>query len=187
MPTLQNAREYRFYDKSSWGEGEWQNEVDKMQWDDPLTNLPCLAVRNSLGAWCGYVGVSEDHPWHGVGKDVCILGCGQEDYCSHKPRLLLRAHGGVNYAAACDGNEEYGVCHVPEPGQPEAVWWFGFDCARGRDYCPGMDSFVGRPLVRGVLRDELGTYRNLAYVQDQCAGLASQLEGLGRGGLRDNA
>src|SRR5690606_3996986 len=38
----------------------------KIQWVDEATGLDCLMVRNSGGAWCGYVGVSEGHPLYGV-------------------------------------------------------------------------------------------------------------------------
>jgi hypothetical protein len=34
-------------DKSSWGNGPWQTEPDKAQWQDEETGLPCLAVRNA--------------------------------------------------------------------------------------------------------------------------------------------
>ncbi len=56
--------EYKFVNKSTWGDGPWQNEPDKVQWTDQDTRLPCLAVRNGrIGNWCGYVGVSNDHPF----------------------------------------------------------------------------------------------------------------------------
>lgn len=41
-----------------WGPGPWDGEPDKMQWTDPATGLDCLIVRNTLGALCGYVGVT---------------------------------------------------------------------------------------------------------------------------------
>lgn len=54
--------------KADWGPGPWVDEPDKAQWTDEATGLPCLAVRSrgSTGAWCGYVGVHADHPFHGV-------------------------------------------------------------------------------------------------------------------------
>ena len=58
--------EYRTIDKSTWGEGEWQNEPDKKQWQDEETNYPCLIVRSPVsGSLCGYVGVSEGHALFG--------------------------------------------------------------------------------------------------------------------------
>ncbi len=37
--------EYRTVDKTGWGEGPWQSEPDKRQWQDEATGLPCLIVR----------------------------------------------------------------------------------------------------------------------------------------------
>ena len=72
--------EYRTMDKSVWGPGPWQNEPDKRQWQDEATGLPCLIVRNSMGALCGYVGVSEGHakidgqPRAIVGRPIAVEG-----------------------------------------------------------------------------------------------------------------
>lgn len=32
--------EYRTKDKSTWGDGPWQQEPDKKQWQDAATGLP---------------------------------------------------------------------------------------------------------------------------------------------------
>jgi hypothetical protein len=57
------TREYRFIDKSEWDRGPWDNEPDKVQWQDAATGLPCIARRSeAMGSWCGYVGVAEGHP-----------------------------------------------------------------------------------------------------------------------------
>ena len=45
--------EYRTIDKSQWGEGPWQDEPDKIQWQDEETGLPCLIVRGHMGFLCG--------------------------------------------------------------------------------------------------------------------------------------
>lgn len=58
--------QYTTIDKSTWPRGPWDDEPDKVQWEDAATELPCLIVRNGLGALCGYVGVPEGHPWHGI-------------------------------------------------------------------------------------------------------------------------
>lgn len=67
-------------------------------------------------------------------------------------------HGGLTYAEKCHGQ----VCHKPAPGEPEDAWWLGFDCAHGWDLSPG--------LYRSAL------YRDLPYVQAECAALARQLK-----------
>jgi len=75
-----------------------------------------LAVRNSEGFWCGYVGVPPGHPWHGQGYD---------DVDAH-------AHGGLTYGGLCNGV----ICHVPREGEPAEVFWLGFDCAHAGDASP---------------------------------------------------
>jgi len=53
-------------DKRSWGEGEWLNEPDKIQFASP-EGYRCLALRNyTTGSWCGYVEVSRRHPSYGL-------------------------------------------------------------------------------------------------------------------------
>lgn len=67
---MDEARVYTFndLDKSSWGDGPWQTEPDKL-WVDDATDLDCMIVRNRVGSLCGYVGVPREHPWHGQGYD----------------------------------------------------------------------------------------------------------------------
>ena len=42
-------------DKSLWGDGPWQNEVDRLEWIDSATKLPCVIRRSEHGTLCGYV------------------------------------------------------------------------------------------------------------------------------------
>lgn len=145
--------EYRTIDKSSWAKGPWQDEPDKVQWQDPTTGLACLIVRGPIGALCGYVGVPPGHEAFG------------RDYDS----LDLSAHGGLTFAHGCsNGPEATSICHLPEEGEPDGVWWLGFDCAHGGDLAPS-------PTYTVFLGD---TYRDLAYVKAQVAGLAHQLKSL---------
>ena len=133
--------------------GPWDDEPDKVQWPDEATGLACLAKRGPLGAWCGYVGVDETHPWFGLDYDD----------------VEADPHGGLTYAALCDGDEEQGICHVPGEGEPDPLWWFGFDCAHGFDVVPGMLEFDRN------LGEHLGVpvaYRDLGYVKAEVAHLA---------------
>jgi hypothetical protein len=44
-----NTIEYRnVVDKSTWGEGPWNNEPDKAQWQDEATKLPCGAPQSGV-------------------------------------------------------------------------------------------------------------------------------------------
>jgi hypothetical protein len=145
--------EYTFIDKSSWPSGQWNNEPDKVQWQDQETGLPCLARRARNGIWCGYVGVAEGHPWFQQSYD---------DHCD------LEVHGGLTFSDFCVAdNKEHGICHIPDEGEPDHIWWFGFDCAHLGDLTPAT---LGRFPPIG---DE--TYKTLDYVRGECANLARQL------------
>jgi hypothetical protein len=172
--SLPNERRYfGVRDRAGWTAGPWDAEPDKIQWDDPATGLPCLIVRNRLGALCGYAGVLPGHPLHGLDEDRCPVACG-EQYCDHRPHARLAAHGGINFASACQqGAEESVVCHVPAPGQPADAWWFGFDTAHACDRVPGMS------YLAGSISEQTDVYRDLVYVQVQVTALAAQLAAIG--------
>ena len=148
-------------EKASWGPGPWNDEPDKEQFADEATGLPCLIKRNRGGALCGYVGVPEGHPWHG------------KDYDDIEP--CPDVHGGLTYADSCqEGPEGETICHVAAPGEPEPLWWLGFDCAHAFDLSPALDSLLDRR-ARGWSYGDLGeTYRSVAYVKAECASLARQ-------------
>ena len=142
-----DVTEYRTVDKSTWTRGPWDHEPDKAQWTDDATRLPCLIVRGPHGALCGYVGVSPDHPWFGKGYDD----------------EAADVHGGLTFSGSCQegGDPSRGICHIPAEGQPDNVWWLGFDCAHYRDLIP-------------LYRSNGGTYRDRAYVENECRNLACQ-------------
>ena len=143
-------------DKSTWGSGPWQSEPDKVQWTDPETALPCLAIRGPAGSWCGYVGVSNNHPAF------------EKDYDD----VDVHVHGGLTYADHCQTGqpESHAICHVPEPGQPDNVWWLGFDCAHAFDLMPAFTAML--PTIGKLPQAE---YRTLDYVRGEVASLARQL------------
>lgn len=144
-------------------EGEWHTEPDKVQWVDQETDLDCLAVRSRTGAWCGYVGVTKDHPY---------FSKPYQEIDDH-----IDVHGGLTFSNSCDEEapEGYGVCHIPEPGRPGDVWWFGFDTNHCFDLAPRMWRLAA-PEYRHLEYPEHDTYRTLRYVQGQVAGLAQQLK-----------
>lgn len=177
--------EYRFVDKTGWGEGPWNDEPDKLQWPDKATELPCLIVRNHGGALCGYVGIDKDHPLSGAEYE-------EPD---------VEVHGGLTYADYCvEDNKEHGICHVAAPGEPEPLYWLGFDCGHAFDLHPVMemrhrdlaaeaqkriddgtseDVSGDRELVRIFSKDYGETYKDIDYVKEECANLARQLAALG--------
>src|SRR5262245_4058846 len=113
-----------------------------------------------LGNWCGYVGVSEDHPWFGkeYGDEQVDISC----------------HGGLTYSDFCQpSDKEHGICHLVEPGEPDKVWWFGFDCYHSLDFSPGLDATIREIGDKSWQGD---VYRDLAYVQRECTEIARQLK-----------
>jgi hypothetical protein len=161
-------------EKASWGPGPWNGEPDKEQWQDEAAGFACLIKRNRMGALCGYVGVPEGHPWHGSGYSP---GYSTEGELSPALRLLdeVEIHGGLTYADSCqEGPEDKTICHVPAPGEPEPLWWFGFDCAHAGDVSPGLrEVYAEAGIVRSA--SPFGeTYRDVAYVKAECASLAQQ-------------
>jgi hypothetical protein len=169
--------EYRFVDKSTWGEGQWQDEPDKKQWADTATGLPCLIVRGPSGALCGYVGIAEGHPWHGVSYSH-YSDCDGASSSSYEasPEAIINVHGGLTFSDFCaDGEPVHGICHRPDAGETDHVWWFGFDCAHYLDETPRINARL-RSLGDGdLLAGSRDVYRDIAYVQSECADLARQL------------
>ena len=88
----------------------------------------CRLRRNpSLGTWCGYVVIPDDHPWCGLSLD---------DLSD------VRVHGGITYS----GDDQY-----------KGEWVVGFDCGHAFDLVPklmtgelGNDPPLG---PQGVYRD----------------------------------
>jgi hypothetical protein len=136
--------------KLECGDGPWQKEPSRVEWKH--AGLPCIAHRGGGGAWCGYVAVPPGHKYHG--KD-----CGEIDDA-------IDVHGGLTFAAKCHGH----ICHVPEPGEPDDVWWFGFDCAHAYDMRPESKMFE---TPRWSQLEE--HYWTLEEVQEETNRLAEQL------------
>ncbi len=133
-----------------FGEGPWLNEPDRIEWR--FEGIPCLLTRHpSLGHLCGYIGMTEDHPWFGM------------NYNDLEEKYDVRVHGGVTYSEPCMGH----ICHVPREGESDHVFWQGFDCGHCDDLSPGS-----RKMLRG-LRPELDqfmeheVYRDVDYVKAQ--------------------
>jgi thiol-disulfide isomerase/thioredoxin len=146
------------YDRSTWGSGPWDNEPDKMQYWDSKYNFPVVIKRNAMGSLCGYVGVSPGHPWYGQRYDkVDVHG----EYVS--------VHGGLTHADGCDHGEwAKSICHTVPEGQPDDVFWLGFDCGHCDDISP---KYVD---LNRELRGFGAVYRDWTYVTQECKNLAAQ-------------
>jgi len=71
-------------------------------------------------------------------------------------------HGGLTYSGECAGK----ICHVAKEGEPEHVWWLGFDCAHYGDLSPGFTDGLGRD----------GVYRDMEFVTREVEQLAEQFQ-----------
>ena len=155
-------------DRSKWSKGPWDDEPqDKRQWQDPETGLPCLIKRNDFGAWCGYVGVADGHPLFGM------------DYDKAEGEFAIDVHGGLTFADFCDPRGDAPgadpakyICHIAGPGEPEHVWWLGFDTAHAWDITPNATRYYPGNTYPG------NTYRDIVYVTSQVTSLARQLKSL---------
>lgn len=139
-------------DRTGWSAGPWDSEPDRLEWR--AHGMPCLIARNELGALCGYVAVPPGHPLHGA--DLLALDG-------------LRVHGGVTYVGPCARM----ICHVAETGEPDDVWWVGFDACHAFDAWPAL-------LMSGPVE-----YRSIDYMREQTESLASQLAAVARGRAED--
>lgn len=69
-----------------------------------------------------------------------------------------------DYQAWRERMQATAVCHVAGDGEPDNVWWFGFDCAHSGDLSP-----------KYAREGSSGIYRPLSYVEAECHDLAGQL------------
>ncbi len=160
-----NAETIEEYEKEiaqarlDWPSGPWDNEPNRVEWRS--LGFPCLILRSEFGSLCGYVGVPPGHPAHGLKKD----------------EVDVRVHWGLSYGAGCDGN----VCHIPDPGEPDNMWWFGFDCAHAFDVIPRFAKVLDwDKLMPKTVRGMDVAYRDIAYVRAGVELLALQLDAMAK-------
>lgn len=154
MPRVEST----FIDKSTWERGPWDDEPDKILWEDEFSGLPCAVVRAVVpGSLCGYVAVQEGHPWFGEDHEVV-----------ERSPWAPRVPWGLTFADK----------RVPWIGVDNPrLWWFGFDCAHAGDKMPAMEARL-RGLIPPRLDADLkrlgrgDVYRNVAYVTRKVTSLA---------------
>lgn len=168
--------------------GPWMTESDREEFDH--AGLKCLILRHAkMRHLCGYVGLTEKHPWFRKSSEQCLLGCAGEEQegigkrkwmswdCRFEhdhptPGSLLRVHGGLTFAAM--GGDRYGG-----DAYPKGFWWFGFDMAHCDDLSPGMENVLRHVSVG---HETTGTYRDIEYVRGEVKSLAEQLKKYGKTG-----
>ena len=163
-----SAPEALAIDKSRWTPGPWDDEPDRVEWRT-AAGLPAIVLRhNKLGHLCGYVAVNPGHPAYGRSyeREYEKDEQGEEDYSREIPNPVLddvSVHWGITYAEKCFGQ----VCHIPDPGETDDVWWLGFDACHCEDWGP-TDGNYGKPWATR-------NYRTIDYMRAECESLAAQL------------
>lgn len=139
------------------------------------SGLPCRMMRHSafnldwhmpeqpdafrIFHWCGYVGVTKDHPCYGMDYSS-DYSSSEEISIARKKLNNINVHGGLTYST------DY--LHF----QPEKdLWWFGFDCAHAGDLSMITNS-INFEERWAVTRE---TYKDKEYVEKEVRSLARQL------------
>lgn len=134
----------------------WLSEPNRVEFE--AYGFPCLIRRTPAKILCGYVAVPPSHPLHGKRYD--------------DEKVNLDAHGGLTFSGGCEGD----ICHVPK-GEPDNVWWFGFDGGHGFDYIPAMAEQMPNATYERLFGNT-DQYRDIEYMKNECIGLAEQLRKL---------
>ena len=123
----------------------WETEPNRVEWTTKA-GYHGLMVRGYHGAWCGYVGLAPDHPLYG----------------KNYQEVDVSVHGGLTYGEYCQDD----VCYKPKEGEPEHLYWLGFDCVHGYDYAPNLPWYSA----------DWKTYKDVVYVSNEVEELADQLK-----------
>ena len=134
------------HNKDSWGEGPWRLEYDFALWIDEVTLYPCIMRRNQYGAWCGFVGLNERHPWYLIEVD-------------NKCWDYIDVHGSVGMASF---DKKFDLEFVP----PHRKWWVGFNCSGRYDFSPKIKPDDDTNSKK---------YRDADYVKSEVEEMARQL------------
>lgn len=159
----------------------WETEGDERDFE--ASGLKCAMRRGPGGNWCGYVGVSTEHPLHSVSYSdrvkapaellrepvdmdrvslIALLCQGKDgdkvlDEGLYTLDVLLRVHGGITWSRDHHGREK----------KKDGLWWFGFYCAHAGDLAPKHEIHYSI--------DMGNVYRDAEYVAAECRSLANQL------------
>lgn len=182
-------------DRSKWPNpygGAWDGEPDFAQWRDTESGYLCRVSRNGFGGvWCGYVGLTAEHPLYRVSYSQpaqCLTGL--LDAMKERPMRenagvslmlglmmgkvepiaahVLDVHGDVTFAGE---HTKFDKDHPTLGGGealPDGLWWIGFDCGHSGDLCPAHGGIIREVLAGGV-------YRTMDWVMIETERLAIQL------------
>jgi len=143
-PTLLSESYNNLVDRTGWLSGPWDNEPDLVYFN--YAGFSCVLRRSLMyGAWCGYVGVLEDHPYYN--QEYAEIGG-------------LIVHGGVTFRGVISTRLSQGRRWL------ENLWMIGFDCAHYDDHSPVLGLKYGAGPE---------CYRDIFYATDETKKLAEQL------------
>jgi hypothetical protein len=131
--------------RALWADGPWDEEPDLIRWKQEPSGYDLLMWRNHMGCWCGYVGLPEAHPLHGL------------NYSSQEFLERLETHHGLTFSDTFEGATD----RLELPENLRKLWWLGFDCAHFGDVMPAMDAFTRafREVTKERIRGGFGHYR----------------------------
>ncbi|MBY0561549.1 hypothetical protein [Hyphomicrobium sp.] len=165
--------------RARWPFGAWDDEPDLKQWTDETSGLPCLILRNHMGALCGYVGVEEGNSLFGRQYDTPLpnwaTSVGEallegpvkldasDGFGVFDIFLSAMSGGGVSSLTVGHLFRAHGgitwTGKLQEARAPFADhWWFGFDCGHAGDYVPelaGLRAMMARETLDDPVMQQL--------------------------------
>lgn len=162
-----DARTWTTIGKTGWAAGPWRAEPDRVQWTDPLSDLPCLITRHpEYGCLLGYVAVPPGDPLHGAAAEQV-------------PVVVPRT---ITFTGPTADLGTLSPADIP-PCDMAAPWWIGFGAFSAWDAYPGDTAMwnllgvAGGDIHQGAAKP-IAEYRSIAYMTAGCRLLAMQLAGL---------
>jgi hypothetical protein len=158
-----------YIDKTTWPDGPWKLEPDKILWVDSETGYECLIRRiKEMSHLCGYVGITKEHPLHKASTIEFRSNQILQDYFS--------THGGITMSCGGKLFEEepgppnrIGRAIVKDLPNPDEIWWIGIDFLHESDLVPIVSSDPNENNGNRI-------YRDVGYVSKELGKLASVLK-----------
>lgn len=157
-------------DKSSWPNGVWRLEPDKMLWIDSETGYECLIRRvRDLTTLCVYVGIQKDHPLHGTQlvqfrKDESLF-----NYFNNTHNNITMAIPCKKFQEEPGPDDKIGRAYYENLPEPTEIWYIGTDMINNYDVIPIISDDPND-------NTEDRTYRDIDYAYDVVTKLAADLK-----------
>lgn len=158
-----------YIDKSTWPDGPWKLEPDKMLWIDEKSGYECLIRRiKDMSHLCGYVGITKEHPLYQTSIIEFRSNSILEDYFSIHGNITMSC-GGKAFIEEPGLHNRIGRAPIENRPSPDEIWWIGIDFIHNQDLIP---------LTSNDPNDNNGEriYRDIGYVTKEVTKLASLLQ-----------